>query len=61
MEKAGRNAPLFIEAFYDAANSLPDQFPAFSSIAIPDAARINRILFEREAGYEIAPARLVQS
>jgi hypothetical protein len=58
MEKAGSNAPLFIEAFYDAANSLTDQFPAFSSIVIPDTARINRILFECEAGYEIAPPDL---
>jgi hypothetical protein len=59
MEKASRNAPVFIEAFYDAANSLRDQFPAFSNIVVPDENRINRVLFEREASYEIVSPDLL--
>lgn len=59
MARSGTNAPLFIEAFYDAANSLRQQFPAFSNIVIPDDARINRVLFEREAGYEIVATDLL--
>jgi hypothetical protein len=58
MGRAATNAPLFIEAFYDACLSLKVQFP---SITIPDVARINRVLFEREAGYEIRLPDLICS
>jgi hypothetical protein len=56
MNKSRSNAPLFIEAFYDACLSLHDQYP---HITIPDVARINRVLYENEAGYEVAPPNLI--
>jgi hypothetical protein len=56
MDKAAANAPLFIEAFYDGCASLKSQFP---SVTLPDDGRINRVLFEHEAGYEISPPDLI--
>ena len=56
MSKSGGNAPLFIEAFYDACLSLYEQYP---DITIPGVARINRVLYENEAGYEVAPPNLI--
>jgi len=56
MEKAAANAPLFIEAFYVGCLSLQGQFP---NLTIPDVGRINRVLFEHEAGYEISPPDLI--
>lgn len=54
MERAAANAPLFIEAFYSACADLhPDEYP------VPDVARINRVLAEHRAGYEIRPPRLI--
>lgn len=53
MERAAANAPLFIEAFYSACDDLPDDYP------VPDVARINRVLAEHRAGYEIRPPRLI--
>jgi hypothetical protein len=55
MELAAANAPLFIEAFYLACADLhPDEYPA-----VPDVARINLVLAEHRAGYEIRPPRLI--
>ncbi len=50
MRQAAENAPLFIEAFYDACEGLAKNHPDFGT---PDVARINRVLFEHQAGYEI--------
>jgi hypothetical protein len=58
MDSAAANAPLFIEAFYDACVALAAKHP---EIAVPDVTRINRILFESQAGYEIQPPDLISS
>lgn len=54
MGKAASNAPLFIEAFYDACTALQEQ-----GLAVPDINRMNRILYENDAGYEIRPPNLI--
>jgi hypothetical protein len=54
MRQAAKNAPLFIEAFYDACTDLKRDNLA---IALPDLARVNRGL--AESGYEISPPNLV--
>lgn len=51
------NAPLFIEALYEACNALSSD----DSITVPDVARINRILHEHQVGYEIRPPDLIAS
>lgn len=56
MRNASDNAPLFIEAFYDGCDTLHAQHPEF---ALPELARINRILAEHNGGYEIRPPDLV--
>lgn len=56
MSDAAENAPLFIESFYDACEALRDNHPEF---AAPDVSRMNRILAENGAGYEIRPPDLV--
>jgi hypothetical protein len=48
MRRAAENAPLFIEAFYDACEALHP-----SGIGLPNLNRINRVLLENDAGYEI--------
>lgn len=53
--QAAENAPLFIEAFYEACEALRGD----ASIAVPDVGRMNRILREHEVGYEIQPPALV--
>jgi hypothetical protein len=58
MDQAARNAPLFIEAFYDACDSLANSDP---DLAIPDLDRINRVLAEHNAGYQIDPPNLISS
>ena len=45
MNQAAHNAPLFIEAFYDACEALKER-----DFAVPDDARMNRVLFDCEAG-----------
>jgi hypothetical protein len=50
------NAPLFIEAFYDACEDIRRNNPA---MGLPDIARMNRVLAENEAGFEIAPPNLI--
>jgi hypothetical protein len=54
MVAAGENAPLFIDAFYEACEALRGD-PA---IGLPDVARMNRILAEHNAGYEIQPPHI---
>jgi hypothetical protein len=54
MDHAAKNAPLFIEAFHDACEALHP-----SGIGLPDLNRVNRVLLENDAGYEISPPDLV--
>ena len=56
MSGAAANAPLFIEAFYDACEDLQARY---QEMVMPGVARINRILSDAGAGYHIAPPRLV--
>lgn len=56
MAEAAKNAPLFIEAFYDGCESLAKSDP---ELAIPDLARINRVLVEHNTGYQIDPPNLI--
>jgi hypothetical protein len=56
MSHAAENIPLFIEAFYDACEALQRNNP---EIAVPDVARMNRILGEHEIGYIIRPPDLI--
>ena len=55
MERAEENAPLFIEAFYDACEALRES----GDYAVPDLKMINRILAQNAAGYEIKPPDLI--
>ena len=50
MQDAAKNAPLFIEAFYEACESLR---LGNTQLGLPDLPRINRVLHENQAGYEI--------
>jgi len=54
MRQAADNAPLFLEAFYDACESLHTE-----GLAVPDAKVINRVLAKHKAGYEIRPPDLI--
>jgi hypothetical protein len=56
MGHAAKNAPLFVEAFYDGCETLRNRHPEF---AVPDVARMNRVLAEHTAGYEIHPPDLI--
>ena len=56
METAGSNASLFIEALYDAFEALRQQF---SGLAVPDVSRLNRVLYDNEAGWQISPPDLI--
>jgi hypothetical protein len=56
MGHAAKNAPLFVEAFYDGCEALRNRHSEF---AVPDVARINRVLAEHTAGYEIHPPDLI--
>jgi hypothetical protein len=51
---AKQNAALFIEAFYDACESLPDGYPK------PRVARINRVLAQTDSGWTIQPPHLIR-
>jgi hypothetical protein len=53
--QAAENAPLFIEAFYEACEALRGD----GSIAVPDVGRMNRVLQEHGVGYEIRPPELI--
>jgi hypothetical protein len=54
MDEASENAPLFIEAFYDACESLRAK-----GLAVPEVNVINRTLAKHNAGYEIRPPDLI--
>jgi len=58
MDGAAENAPLFIEAFYDACQALAERNP---SLAMPDLAFLNRLLAEHDTGFEIRPPDLVST
>ena len=53
--EAARNAPLFIEAFYDACASLEEDDDDFF---VPDANMVNALLVGHNIGYQIKPPRL---
>ena len=50
MEYAAKNAPMFIEAFYDACEDLTEEH---SNIPAPDVQIINRILAKHNSKYQI--------
>ena len=54
MQQAAVNAPLFIEAFYDACEALGEK-----DVAVPNVVIMNRVLAKHEAGYEIRPPDLI--
>jgi hypothetical protein len=56
MNHAAANAPLFIEAFYDACVAIKKRNP---EITTPDVARINSVLSKHGSGYEIQPPDLI--
>jgi hypothetical protein len=56
MDEAAENAPLFINAFYAACEQLRQRSP---EMAFPEATRINRILTDHGAGYQIDPPNLI--
>ncbi len=56
MDEACVNAPLFIDAFYSACETLSQRYP---EIALPDTCHINRILSDAGAGYQIDPPNLI--
>jgi hypothetical protein len=56
MGEAGAKAPMFIEAFYDAGNSMNRANP---EIIVPDVESINYILAKHGIGYEIQLPNLV--
>ena len=56
MSEAAENAPLFIEAFYDACTALQIAQPDY---AVPDAGMINIILSRHNAGYDVQPPNLI--
>lgn len=52
MADALKNPPVFIEAFYDGLEVVPDKIP------VPDVADINRIHKTHHAEYQIVPPNL---
>jgi hypothetical protein len=50
MQRAGENAPAFIDAFYTACENLKATYP---DIGVPPVSMLNRVLIEGHAGYEI--------
>lgn len=54
MDNAAKNAPMFIEAFYEGCMELKEK-----GIAVPDLCFINRILAKYKTGYEIRPPNLM--
>ncbi|MGH6673058.1 MAG: hypothetical protein ACRECV_13935 [Xanthobacteraceae bacterium] len=56
MSEAADNALMFIEAFYDAGNSIQKKHPDF---VVPDVPSINHILTKHGAGYELQPPDLI--
>lgn len=58
MDHAGKNAPLFIEAFYDACEDLKD--PS-DPIPVPDLRTINNVLAKHETHFRIEPPNLIHT
>jgi hypothetical protein len=56
MNFAAENAPLFIEAFYDACDSLSNINKDYFA---PDAALINAVCQRHNVGYEVRPPNLI--
>ncbi|MER2266103.1 hypothetical protein [Methylobacterium oxalidis] len=56
IRRAAGNAPLLIEAFYDACAALHVRNP---EIGLPDLGMVNRVLHEAQAGFRIDPPDLV--
>ena len=56
MRQAADNAPLFLEAFFDACEALRQE-P--NNLATPDPQMINEVCAQHEIGYMIEPPRLV--
>lgn len=56
MSEAAANAPLFIEAFWLGCEELRLRHPG---MVLPDAGRINHILTDANAGYQLDPPMLV--
>ena len=56
MSEAAVNAPLFIEAFYDACEAIKSRYP---EMEMPGARRINRILSDEDTGFQIDPPNLI--
>ena len=54
-QDAAANAPLFIEAFYDACESFDGKD---SEVWVPDVELINEVLMKHEVGYVVRPPRL---
>ncbi len=55
MLEASANAPLFIEAFYDACQALPPNYGR------PNVGRINRLLQDANSGWQIQLPNLVRT
>ena len=56
MRQASENAPLFLEAFYDACESIRGRAERYFA---PDAAMINEVCSTHGIGYDIRPPELV--
>lgn len=56
MGRAVKNAPLFIEAFYDACEALREKHPALS---VPSLGHVNDLLAKHGVEYQIRPPDLV--
>lgn len=58
MDHAAKNAPLFIEAFYDACEDLKDPT---DPIPVPDLRTINNVLAKHETHFRIEPPNLIHT
>lgn len=56
MDKATNNAPLFLEAFYEACINLSE---SNNDIYAPDAEMINDLCIRHNIGYQIKPPKLI--
>lgn len=56
IRKAAENAPLFLEAFHDACDSLQQ---CKEEYYVPDSAMINAVCAKHQIGYEIPPPHLI--
>jgi hypothetical protein len=56
MDDAAKNAPLFIENFYDGCEAIRQESEEWF---VPDASFINAILAKHNIGYEIRPPELI--